>query len=62
VFDFLEGTGFKEDLDDVFGRLEATLKRKDFLAVRNLDRKIFDVNEAVSAAARSCSSSNPTRC
>jgi proteasome accessory factor B len=46
VFDFLAGTGFKEDLDDVFGRLEATLKRKDFLAVRNLDRKIFDVNEA----------------
>jgi predicted DNA-binding transcriptional regulator YafY len=46
VFDFLTGTGFKEDLDDVFGRLEATLKRKDFLAVRHLDRKIFDVNEA----------------
>ena len=46
VFDFLAGTGFKEDLDDVFTRLEATLKRKDFLAVRNLDRKVFDVNEA----------------
>jgi predicted DNA-binding transcriptional regulator YafY len=46
VFDFLAGTGFKEDLDDVFGRLEATLRRRDFLAVRNLDRKIFDVNEA----------------
>lgn len=46
VFDFLAGTGFKEDLDDVFERLEATLKRKDFLAVRNLDRKILDVNEA----------------
>ena len=46
VFDFLAGTGFKEDLDDVFARLEATLKRKDFLAARNLDRKIFDVNEA----------------
>ena len=46
VFDFLAGTGFKEDLDDVFGRLEATLKRKDFAAVRNLDRKVFDVNEA----------------
>jgi proteasome accessory factor B len=46
VFDFLAGTGFKEDLDDVFARLEATLKRKDFLAVRNLDRKVFDVNEA----------------
>lgn len=46
VFDFLAGTGFKEDLDDVFAKLEATLKRRDFLAVRNLDRKIFDVNEA----------------
>jgi predicted DNA-binding transcriptional regulator YafY len=46
VFDFLAGTGFKEDLDDVFAKLEAMLKRKDFLAVRNLDRKVFDVNEA----------------
>ena len=26
VFDFLAGTGFKEDLDDVFAKLEATLK------------------------------------
>jgi proteasome accessory factor B len=46
VFDFLRGTGLKEDLDDVFAKLEATLKRKDFVAARNLDRKIFDVNEA----------------
>lgn len=46
VFDFLAGTGFKEDLDDVFARLEATLRRKDAAAARNLDRKIFDVNEA----------------
>jgi proteasome accessory factor B len=46
VFDFLAGTGFKEDLDDVFRKLEATLKRKDVAAVRNLDRKVFDVNEA----------------
>jgi proteasome accessory factor B len=46
VFDFLKGTGLKEDLDDVFAKLEATLKRKDFVAARNLDRKIFDVNEA----------------
>ncbi len=46
VFDFLAGTGFKEDLDDVFARIEATLKRKDFANVRNLDRKIYDVNEA----------------
>ena len=46
VFDFLAGTGFKEDLDDVFAKLEATLRRKDVAAVRHLDRKVFDVNEA----------------
>jgi proteasome accessory factor B len=46
VFDFLAGTGFKEDLDDVFKRVRTTLARKDFLAVRNIERKIFDVNEA----------------
>jgi len=46
VFDFLAGTGFQEDLDDVFRKLEATLKSKESLAVRNLDRKVFDVNEA----------------
>lgn len=46
AFDFLAGTGFREDLDDVFKKLEATLKRKDFIAARHLDRKIFDVNEA----------------
>jgi proteasome accessory factor B len=46
VFDFLAGTGFKEDLDDVFAKLEATLRRRDFAAARNLDRKVFDVNEA----------------
>ena len=46
VFDFLAGTGFKEDLDEVFEKLETTLKRKDFAAVQNLDRKVFDVNEA----------------
>jgi len=46
VFDFLEGTGFKEDLDDVFAKLEHTLRRQDAAAARNLDRKIFDVNEA----------------
>ncbi|MCK6551315.1 transcriptional regulator [Myxococcota bacterium] len=46
VFDFLEGTGFKEDLDEIFHQLEAHLKRKDFTAVKNLDRKLFDVNEA----------------
>jgi predicted DNA-binding transcriptional regulator YafY len=46
VFDFLAGTGFQEDLDDVFAKLEATLRRRDSAAVRNLDRKVFDVNEA----------------
>jgi predicted DNA-binding transcriptional regulator YafY len=46
VFDFLAGTGFKEDLDEVFAKLEATLKRRDAALVRNLDRKVFDVNEA----------------
>src|SRR5688572_20195242 len=40
VFDFLAGTGFKEDLDDVFKRMELTLARKDFLSARRLDRKI----------------------
>src|SRR4029077_9330345 len=46
VFDFLAATGFKEDLDDVFAKVEATLRRKDFAAVRNLERKVVDVNEA----------------
>jgi proteasome accessory factor B len=46
VFDFLDGTGFKEDLDDVFAKLEATLKKQDKMSGRNLDRKIYDVNEA----------------
>jgi proteasome accessory factor B len=46
VFDFLEGTGFKEDLDEIFHQLEAHLRRKDFVAIKNLDRKLFDVNEA----------------
>jgi predicted DNA-binding transcriptional regulator YafY len=46
VFDFLAGTGFKEDLDEVFTKLEAQLRRKDLAAARNLDRKVFDVNEA----------------
>ncbi|HVZ71378.1 MAG TPA: WYL domain-containing protein [Polyangia bacterium] len=46
VFDFLAGTGFQEDLDDVFAKLEATLRRRDAAAARGLDRKVFDVNEA----------------
>jgi predicted DNA-binding transcriptional regulator YafY len=46
VFDFLAGTGIKDDLDDVFAKVEATLKRRDFLHAKNLDRKLFDINEA----------------
>ena len=46
VFDFLEGTGFKDDLDDIFAKLEALLKKKDFDAARSLDKKFHDVNEA----------------
>ncbi len=34
------------ELQEVFAKLESTLKRKDFTAARHLDRKIFDVNEA----------------
>src|SRR6185437_1694558 len=45
VFDFLAGTGFKEDLDELFGKLEAQLRRKDFTAARHLNRKVFDVKE-----------------
>jgi proteasome accessory factor B len=45
-FEFLSGTGFKEDLDDLFERVEATLKRKTFVAAKNLEKKIYDVNEA----------------
>src|SRR5688500_7735816 len=46
VFDFLEGTGFKEYLDEVFDKLAATLQKTDKKEARNLDRKIHDVNEA----------------
>ena len=45
VFDFLAGTGFREDLDDIFDKLEATLRRRDY-DTKNLARKLFDVNEA----------------
>jgi proteasome accessory factor B len=46
VFDFLAGTGFKDDLDDVFARLEVTLQKKDYVKTRDLELKIYDVNEA----------------
>jgi len=45
VLDFLQGTGFREDLDAIFEHLEASLRRRDFVEGRNLDRKIFDLNE-----------------
>jgi predicted DNA-binding transcriptional regulator YafY len=45
VFDFLTGTGFREDLDEIFAKLEATLRRRDY-DTKNLERKLFDVNEA----------------
>jgi proteasome accessory factor B len=43
MFDCLEGTGFREDLDEVFGLLEATLRRRDFVVARELERKIHYV-------------------
>lgn len=46
VFDFLDGTGLREDLDDVFDRLEATLRRRDVAATDNLAKKLWDVGEA----------------
>ena len=46
VFDFLEGTGFREDLEAVFHKLEVALKRRDFAATQNLERKLYSVNEA----------------
>jgi len=46
VFDFLTGTGLKEDLDDMFDKVAATLRAKKNAAARNIDRKLYDVNEA----------------
>ncbi len=45
VFDFLQGTGFAESLDEIFEKLEATLRRREY-DTKNLERKLFDVNEA----------------
>jgi predicted DNA-binding transcriptional regulator YafY len=45
VFDFLAGTGFAESLDEIFAKLEATLRRREY-ETKNLERKLFDVNEA----------------
>lgn len=46
AFSCFDGTGFKQDLDQVFARLEATLRSRDFAAAKNLDRKFYDINEA----------------
>ena len=46
VVGFLEGTGFSEDLEEVFHKLELTLKRRDFAATQKLGKKLFSVNEA----------------
>jgi proteasome accessory factor B len=45
VFGFLRGTGFKEDLDEFFARLERTLSYKDLVLSRALDRKLYDYDE-----------------
>jgi proteasome accessory factor B len=42
---FLAGTGIKEDLDDVVSQLAHLLKKSDYAHWKNLDRKLFDVNE-----------------
>jgi proteasome accessory factor B len=43
---FLRGTGLDEDLGEVFGRLSHALKKSDYELSKNLDRKLFDLNEA----------------
>lgn len=43
ALDVLAGTGIKEDLDDVFERVLAMLKKSDLSVARNLDRKVFVV-------------------
>jgi proteasome accessory factor B len=45
VFGFLRGTGFKEDLDEFFERLERVLSYEDLVLSRSLDRKLFDYDE-----------------
>jgi predicted DNA-binding transcriptional regulator YafY len=43
---FTAGTGIKEDLDALFGRLSHALRASDYAHWKNLDRKLFDLNEA----------------
>jgi proteasome accessory factor B len=51
VLDFLEGTTIKEGFDELVEQLEATLQKKPYASLRNLDKKIFVVNEAPYEAA-----------
>ncbi len=43
---FTAGTGIKEDLDGLFARMSHALKASDYAHWKNLDRKLFDLNEA----------------
>jgi proteasome accessory factor B len=49
---FLAGTGIKEDLDALIGRFSHALKSSDYAHWKNLDRKLFDVNEGAHDYAR----------
>jgi len=51
VFDFLDGTGFAESLDEIFAKLEATLLLRERLA--ELDAHDSEVREAEEAHAQS---------
>jgi predicted DNA-binding transcriptional regulator YafY len=42
---FLAGTGIKEDLDEIVTQIAHVLKKSDYAHWKNLDRKLFDVNE-----------------
>jgi proteasome accessory factor B len=44
---FLAGTGIKEDLDALLARFSHALKESDYAYWKNLDRKLYDVNEGV---------------
>jgi predicted DNA-binding transcriptional regulator YafY len=44
---FMTGTGIKEDLDTLLARFSHALRARDYAHWKNLDRKLFDVNEGV---------------
>jgi predicted DNA-binding transcriptional regulator YafY len=44
---FLAGTGIKEDLDTLLDRFSHALKSSDYAHWKNLDRKLYDLNEGV---------------